>query len=263
MGPNSDSIGSPRLEREEDTISERQDILTAEDEEWLDDLMDYVMETWEEKLHERQALLHQEWIEAQSSPPGPAMVVLAYDGDEAGDRAIENAFINLLAGTPTEKAFLRAYTFREEPFEDAIRYLSNEELFAEYRASKESELAHADDTDIVGRAWHEMMRDHREACMLLINERAKEASEYRSKSNNVAGRFNDEHTITTVLAMFDIAAAPGRNITCPAHEDSSPSCTVFTHDRRIYCHAAHCVLNGDGRGEDAYGLYRVLSETQK
>lgn len=226
--------------------------------------MEWAFESYPEQLRQRQEQIAREWEEAvRTSEPGPATVVLAFDSDEAGEKATINAILNLLSASATERNYLRA-SWEGAPYEDAIRYLSNEELFAEYQANKASESAWIDDESEMGRAWYQMVREAREACMLLITERAQEASEYKSsRQNNAAGRFNAEQTITSVLAMFDIQAVPGRNIKCPAHEDSSPSCTVFKHDHRIYCHAAHCVLNGGGRGEDAYGLYRILSEIKK
>lgn len=224
--------------------------------------MDWCVEVTPQRAQERSDQLQREWQATASETDSDPAVLLAFDTDAAGQQAVINAMLMLVDASPTAKNFLRAQ-LEGEPYEEAIRFLSNEELFIEYQNNKASEIAHGDDTDEDGRAWYEMMRSHREAAMLLITERAKEASDYHHSSrNNVAGRFNNEHTITEVLAMFDIQAVPGRNIQCPAHEDSSPSCTVFNHDHRIYCHAAHCILNGRGRGEDAYGLYRVLSETK-
>lgn len=198
--------------------------------------------------------------------PGPGYVVLAFDGDEAGQHAIEEAFLNLLALTPTMRMFVRGYSLRDEPYSHAIAYLSNEELFAEYRLHGDREKAlRLSDMDPMDRtAWLELTQVQKADCLSLISTRSQEAAAYSKRGGKgPAEEFNEEHTVTAVLAMFDISAAPGRNIPCPAHDDSSPSLTVMRHDRRVYCHNPSCPLYGNGHGEGAYGLYRVLAETRE
>jgi hypothetical protein len=77
--------------------------------------------------------------------------------------------------------------------------------------------------------------------------------------------FNETVTVSEVLARdFGVPnAAPGRTVRCPRHDDRHPSLSVFPDDRRAMCHSAGCVLNGDGRGHDAWGLARLARQTSR
>lgn len=243
-------------------------IPTTEDERLFDACMERAWHTWEEQWRDRQAELEQEWRKAVAETPdaGPPTLVLAFDADEAGEHAFEEAFLNMSGMTHTEKMFIRSYIFKREEYAHAIAYLSNEELFAEYRDKGRWEKwlrEHKETLDPPTRqAWLEMTMEDKAACLQLISNRSAEASAYGKRGGKgPAEEFNEEHTVTAVLSMFGISAAPGRNIPCPAHDDSSPSLTIMRHDRRVFCHNPSCVLYGNGHGEGAYGLYRALSET--
>jgi hypothetical protein len=71
--------------------------------------------------------------------------------------------------------------------------------------------------------------------------------------------FNATTTVMDVLAAsWGLFAVPRRSIRCPAHEDRTPSLSIASDGRRLWCHSTSCVLNGrDGQGHDAYSLHQI------
>ena len=74
-------------------------------------------------------------------------------------------------------------------------------------------------------------------------------------------RFNDSVTVCDVLAAhWGSEAEPGKTVECPAHDDRSPSLSVFPDNRRVKCWSDDCLLNNGGRGRDAWDLHRLAVE---
>ena len=177
-------------------------------------------------------------------------VVLAFDGDAAGDEASTNAVLNVLGVEDDERDYLRAYAMEGKPFRDSIKLLSNENLSHEYRWWSQASTHNWPD-------WlGDLFKQHAEECMSLINYRSSQIN--NRGSSDAFKQFNAEHTITDVLNSFGYHAVQGRSVKCPAHDDSSPSLSISKDNGRAYCHNQSCALWHDGYGVDAYELNKIL-----
>ncbi|MGO9178008.1 MAG: hypothetical protein ACLQBX_01260 [Candidatus Limnocylindrales bacterium] len=78
------------------------------------------------------------------------------------------------------------------------------------------------------------------------------------------GRFNAEVGVCAVLVReFGCDPArtrPGQTIRCPGHPDAHPSLSITRPDDRAFCHAPSCELYADGRGVDAFDLWRIARQ---
>jgi hypothetical protein len=52
----------------------------------------------------------------------------------------------------------------------------------------------------------------------------------------------------------DYRAAPGKLITCPAHDDQRPSLSILRDDERAICRSPSCILNNDDNGRGLWEL---------
>lgn len=179
-------------------------------------------------------------------------IVLAFDGDEAGDKASTNAVLEVLDLELDQRDFLRSYAFEGKEYSDAIRYLTNQSLSDEYRF--QSNLARL----AMPNWFREMAREHEQDCMRLIQSRSVTTS--RERSDNPFAAFNSENTITDVLSSFGVPAVAGRTVRCPMHDDSTPSLSISRSDERAYCFNQSCALWHDGYGVDAYELNKIMTQ---
>lgn len=69
---------------------------------------------------------------------------------------------------------------------------------------------------------------------------------------------DDDDASASQILMDLWGASPitpgGREVRCPAHEDSNASLYVFPDDRRAKCHSTACILNNDDRGRGTWEL---------
>lgn len=180
-------------------------------------------------------------------------VVLAFDGDSAGEQAMHNALLNLLPIEEDVRAFLRSWVFNKEEYTKAITFLSNEALADEYRVNVSAVSGNMPD-------WYrDSAREWANECMRLINYRAAELTRPDNGYDQIK-EYNREHTISSVLSEFGYRAVPGRSTRCPAHDDSSPSLSISRDDGRAYCFNQSCILWHDGYGVDAFELNKILSK---
>lgn len=177
-------------------------------------------------------------------------VVLAFDGDEAGEKALESAVLTVLDAPDDIKDFIRGYSFQGKDYSEALKSLTNESLAEEYRwyndLANNKELADF---------WRDFAREQATTCMKLIQQRSVRNEQL------VEGRissFNKYNTITDVMGRFGHQARPGRTNTCPMHDDSTPSLSISKDDGRAYCFNQSCVLWNDGHGVDAFELNKIL-----
>ena len=180
---------------------------------------------------------------------GRHSVVIAFDGDEAGEEAMNNSLLTILDVEDYEKDYLRAYVIDGKPFYEALKYLGNKSLSNEYRFWSRPPKGMPE--------WmRDLFQEQAQTCMRLINERSTEVN----APQDVSGikRFNAEHTITAVLEQYGFHGVPGRSVKCPKHDDSSPSLSISRDDGRAYCFNQSCVLWHDGYGVDAFELNRIL-----
>lgn len=70
--------------------------------------------------------------------------------------------------------------------------------------------------------------------------------------------WGDDPSAVEVLAAWGVEAKPGGTVKCPKHEDRHRSLTVFKDDKRVFCGAPHCVLNGKGHGVGSVLLGRMV-----
>jgi hypothetical protein len=178
-------------------------------------------------------------------------IVLAFDGDEAGQRATDEAFLNLLDISDSEKGFLRSLG-KGNPYREACALLSNTELADELALNTRNEkISGAPD-------WYtDMWRDNKEDCIAEINRRSRFVNDTSGRVSFIK-TFNQNNTITDVLGAYGLHTAPGRSVRCPKHEDSSPSFSISKDDGRGYCFNQDCELWHDGHGVDAYELNKIL-----
>lgn len=178
-------------------------------------------------------------------------VVIAFDGDDAGQQAADNALLTALDARDEVRDYLRAYIIDKKPFREAIRFLGNEELTFEYRF-----WSHRNSR------WPDWMvdefRKNAEECMALMSERASKV-ELKPGSGMIA-MFNAENTITDVLAAHGSQGVPGRSTRCPSHDDSTPSLSISRDNKRAYCFNQSCPLWNDNYGVDPYELNKILSK---
>ncbi len=179
-------------------------------------------------------------------------VVLAMDGDEAGEEASKNALLTVLNVPDDERNYLKSYVNEGKTFRESIKSLSNELLAREYQFW----------SGLAGRGeplpdWmKDEFREHAEACMALINERSSKVS-MRHGSDDIK-QFNIENSITNILSSYGHQAVPGRSVRCPAHDDSSPSLSISKDNNRAYCFNQSCALYNDGWGVDSFELNKIL-----
>lgn len=181
------------------------------------------------------------------------MIVLAFDGDEAGQHAVHEAFLNALEISDSEKNFLRAYSINGGEFADCVGLLDNYELSQELATwTKAKAASGAPDW------WYEMCEDHRTACLQEITKRSKQTNDQTGGGSFIKA-FNDNNTISGVLMANGYKGIPGRSVRCPMHDDSTPSLSISRDDGRGYCFNQSCILWHDGYGVDAYELNKILS----
>jgi hypothetical protein len=175
-------------------------------------------------------------------------VVLAFDGDPAGDEAIKNAMLTVLDLDDDHKDYIRSYVNDGRSFWSSLRFLSNQALSDEYRFWS---------FNIKGPEWlQQLFSDNALDCARLINDRANQLG--RNSGTDTISSFNKENTITNVLASFGYQGVPGRSVKCPSHDDSSPSLSISRDDGRAYCFNQSCPLWHDGYGVDAFELNKIL-----
>jgi hypothetical protein len=79
------------------------------------------------------------------------------------------------------------------------------------------------------------------------------------RSRNRNGAEEEDESISALLAThFGLQARPGKVVKCPAHDDNSPSLTVFPDDRRIICHSTGCEWYNNGHGLGTYQLRQII-----
>lgn len=230
-------------------------IETIDSEDGLDALSEHVWATWEEKYHERLSWIAEEWERAVGDTPatGEGQVVIAFDGDEAGQKAMDELMIKLLSDTPTRTNYMRSMFIHKHPMEQAIRMLSNWEVA--------DELAY---WTALGKGrdmpewWTEMCKDHRETCLGEITRRSRKLNEL--SDIEYIKTFNANNTITSILAQYGVNAVPGRTVRCLMHDDSSPSLSISKDDGRAFCFNQSCILWHDGHGVDQFELNKILSK---
>jgi hypothetical protein len=69
--------------------------------------------------------------------------------------------------------------------------------------------------------------------------------------------YGDDPSACEVLAGWGVQAKPGGTVKCPKHQDRHRSLTIFKDDKRVFCGAPHCPLNGDGHGVGSVLLGRM------
>lgn len=180
-------------------------------------------------------------------------VAIAYDGDEAGQKAMTEIMVKLLSTSMSETTFVRGLLIHRSPHRDCIKSLSNWEL-----ADEMSFWEHCRKIGAAPDWWYEMAEEHKADCLSEITRRSKQINDL--DGIDYIRVYNEENTITDVLIQYGIEAIPGRTIHCPMHDDSTPSLTIFAHNRRAFCFNQACLLNGDGHGESAFGLNKLLSK---
>lgn len=70
--------------------------------------------------------------------------------------------------------------------------------------------------------------------------------------------FNEAYTPSQVLETYAFTPKLEKSIRCPLHPEKKPS--LFVGKERVYCFVPSCQLNAKGRGESAFGLYKVLEK---
>jgi len=179
-------------------------------------------------------------------------IVLAFDGDEAGQRASLESFLSALDLSATETGFLRAYCVNHKPYHEAITLLSNPELADELAMN-------TDNQKIAGAPeWYtDMYRENREACLAEIAKRSRYVND-KGAGRGFIKDYNRANSITDVLSSYGVQAAPGRSVRCPKHDDSSPSLSISKDNGRAYCFNQDCELWHDGYGVDSYELNKIM-----
>lgn len=105
--------------------------------------------------------------------------------------------------------------------------------------------------------WYEMCEAAYATCQRDITRRSQ-------KINDLGGFsyievYNQNNTITDVLEEYGIMGVAGKSVRCPMHDDSTPSLSITPKNNRAYCFNQACILWGNGHGEDAFGLNKILS----
>jgi hypothetical protein len=71
--------------------------------------------------------------------------------------------------------------------------------------------------------------------------------------------FGPEPSASEVLSAWGVQIRPGGTGRCPKHDDKHGSLTVFRDDKRVFCGAPHCSLNGSGHGVGSVMLSRMAA----
>lgn len=179
-------------------------------------------------------------------------VVIAYDGDEAGQKALETVMLNTLDGDENEKNYIRNLIFNDMPMAQAVRSLTNWEI-----ADELSSWNHMRKVRGAPDWWYEMCEDAYGICQRDITRRSTKIKDYGGFDYITV--YNDNNAITDVLAEYGIMTNAGKTVRCPMHDDSTPSLSVTPNNRRAYCFNQACILYGNGHGEDAFELNKILS----
>lgn len=225
---------------------------TIDLEDDFDELFDHAWSTWEDVHKERLSWIEEEYERAVPEHDGPGTVVVAFDGDEAGQKASSELMVKLLSDSPTRTNYLRSRFIHGNPMEQSIRFLSNWELA--------DELSY---WDALGKGrgmpewWAEMCKDHKNICLGEITRRSR-------KLNDLGGveyikTYNASNTITSVLSEYGVYAVAGKTVRCPMHDDTSPSLSVSKDDGRAFCFNQSCILWHDGYGVDPFEMNKILS----
>ena len=182
-------------------------------------------------------------------------IVLAFDGDSAGEHAINEAMLTAMGIFDTERDFLRAFCHDRKDFKDCVGFLSNIELVEElnfWRALTRPPYPTPD-------WWQDMCEEHSLDCQAEIMRRSRKTNDSIG-GNSYIKAFNQNNPISAILESHGTKAAPGRMSYCPMHDDSTPSLSVSKDDGRAYCFNQSCELWNGGRGVDAYDLNKRLGE---
>lgn len=181
-------------------------------------------------------------------------VVIAYDGDEAGQKATTELMFKVLDLSDTETGYLRSFTLEHNPFAEAVRLLTNRELADELAFwDRMHKAANLPDW------WYEMSREHHSASLLEVTRRSRKLNDNRGEYDYIKN-YNASHSISDVLEAYGTFGVPGRNAICPMHDDSTPSLSITKENNWVYCFNEACLLWGNGHGTDAFGLNKILSK---
>lgn len=91
-----------------------------------------------------------------------------------------------------------------------------------------------------------------------FDPRAIPAGDRAPRTNNRGAPEEDESISALLATHFGLQARPGKVVKCPAHDDNSPSLTVFPDDRRIICHSNGCEWYNNGHGLGTFQLRQII-----
>lgn len=225
---------------------------TIDLEDGFDALFDHAWETWEENHKEYVSWIEEEYRRAVPKRDSTSGVDVAYDGDDAGQKAIEVATLKLFNLSETEASFVRNLTFGKQAIDQCVRSLNNWEL-----ADELSFWDHAKKSASAPEWYGVMCNEYRYACLQEITRRSHRINEQGGLE--YIKTYNETHTISDILAEYGVSAVPGRTIHCPMHDDSTPSLKIFADNQRAYCFNQACALWNEGYGTDQFALNKILS----
>jgi hypothetical protein len=227
--------------------------IETDSEEGFDALFDHAWNTWEESYLERLSWIKEEWNRATGEhSEGPECVAVAFDGDDAGQKAVEVILLKLLNLPETEASYIRNLSFGKQSVDQCVQSLNNWEL-----ADELAGWDHAKKINNAPEWWYDMCDQYRSACLRAITKRAKYINELNGL--DYIHTYIETHTITDILAEYGINAVAGKVIHCPMHDDSTPSLKIFADNKRAYCFNQACALWNEGYGTNSFTLNKILS----
>lgn len=182
-------------------------------------------------------------------------VAIAYDGDEAGQKALETVMLNALNLSDSEQNYIRSLCLNQMPMAQAVRSLTNRELADELGTWDRSRKVRG-----APEWWYQMCEDSYAACIQEIQRRSEQINDSGNGAFEYVKNYQANHTITDVLLDHGIMATPGKNVTCPMHDDDTPSLSISRDDGVAYCFNQACILWGDGKGVTSFKLNKILSK---
>lgn len=229
-------------------------IETIDSEDGFDAIFDHVWTNWREKYEERLSWIAEEWDRAvsESSTPGHGEVAIALDGDEPGQKAMNELMVKFVSDSDSRTNYLRCMLINKGSPEQCIRSLTNWEL-----ADDTSWWGHMRKISGAPEWWYDMAQEQKEVCLGEITRRSRKLNE--SSGIEYIKTFNETNTITSILSQYGVNAVPGKTVRCPMHDDSSPSLSISSNDKRGYCFSQSCILWHDGYGVDPFELNKILS----